>query len=52
LVALADPLQQAPGDSGPGAAAGFEFAGEALDVRAAGLKQAELVLLAPAGELA
>src|SRR6266516_4869171 len=43
---------QAAGDGGPGAAAGFEIAGEELDVRAAGLEQAELVLLAPAGELA
>ena len=37
---------QAAGDGGPGAAAGFEIAGEELDVRAAGLEQAELVLLA------
>jgi len=43
---------QAAGDGGPGAAAGFQIAGEELDVRAAGLEQAELVLLAPAGELA
>ena len=34
-----------------GAAAGFQIAAEELDVRAAGLKQTELVLLAPAGEL-
>jgi hypothetical protein len=33
------------------AAAGFQVAGEALDVRAAGLEQAQLMLLAPAGEL-
>ena len=37
---------QAAGNGGPGAAAGFEIAGEELDVRAAGLEQAELVLLA------
>src|SRR5260221_2388203 len=37
---------------GAGAAAGFQVAGEVLDVRAAGLEQAQLVLLAPAGELA
>src|SRR4249920_2449274 len=30
-------------DSGPGSAAGFEVAGEALDVRAAGLEQAQQV---------
>ena len=40
-----------PGDGGPGAAAGFQIAGEELDVGAAGLEQAELMLLAPAGEL-
>ena len=43
---------QAAGNAGPGAAAGFEIAGEELDVGAAGLEQAELMLLAPAGELA
>jgi hypothetical protein len=43
---------QSAGDGGPGAAAGFQIAGEELDVRAAGREQAELVLLAPAGELA
>jgi hypothetical protein len=42
---------QPPGDGGPGAAAGFQIAGEELDVGAAGLEQAELMLLAPAGEL-
>ena len=42
---------QPPGDGSPGAAAGFQIAGEALDVGAAGLEQAQLVLLAPAGEL-
>ena len=42
---------QPPRDGGPGAAAGFQIAAEELDVGAAGLEQAELVLLAPAGEL-
>jgi hypothetical protein len=42
---------QPPCDGGPGAAAGFQIAAEELDVGAAGLEQAELVLLAPAGEL-
>jgi hypothetical protein len=42
---------QPAGDGGPGSAAGFQIAGKELDVRAAGLEQAELVLLAPAGEL-
>jgi hypothetical protein len=42
---------QAAGDSGPGAAAGFQVAGEQLDVGAPGAEQAQLVLLAPAGEL-
>jgi hypothetical protein len=35
-----------------GPAAGFHVAGEQLDVGTAGLEQVELVLLAPAGELA
>jgi hypothetical protein len=43
---------QPPGDGGPGAAAGFQVTGEALDVGAAGLEQADVMLLAPAGELA
>ena len=43
---------QAAGDGGPGPAAGFQIAGEELDVGAAGAEQMELVLLAPAGELA
>ncbi len=43
---------QTAGDGGPGAAVGFEVAGEALDIRAARLEQAQMVLLAPAGELA
>ena len=44
---------QAAGElGGLGLAAGFQIAGEELDVGAAGLEQAELVLLAPASELA
>ena len=43
---------QPPGDGGTRAAAGFQIAGEELDVGAAGLEQAQLVLLAPARELA
>jgi hypothetical protein len=43
---------QAAGDGGPGAAAGFQVTGEALDVGAAGQEQADVMLLAPAGELA
>ena len=43
---------QASGDGGPGPAAGFQVAGEKLDVGATGGGQAQLVLLAPAGELA
>jgi hypothetical protein len=43
---------QPPGDGGPGAAAGFQIAGEALDVGTARLEQADLMLLAPAGVLA
>ena len=39
------------GDRGPCAAAGFQVAGETLDVRPPGLKQAQVMLLAPAGEL-
>ena len=42
---------QPPGDGGPGPAAGFQIAAEAFDVRATGLEQAKLMLLAPAGEL-
>ena len=37
---------QAAGDGGPGATAGFQIAAEELDVCAAGLEQAELMLLA------
>jgi hypothetical protein len=43
---------QAPGDGGPGAAAGFQVAAEELDVGAAGLDQVQLVLLTPARKLA
>ena len=35
---------QPAGDGGPGPAAGFQVAGEALDVGAAGLEQAQVVL--------
>jgi hypothetical protein len=43
---------QPPGDGGPGAATGFQVAGKALDVRAAGLEQTQVALLTPAGVLA
>ena len=43
---------QPAGDGGPGAAAGFQVAGEALDVGAARLEQAQLMLGAPARVLA
>jgi len=43
---------QPPGDGGPGPAADLQVAGEALDVGAAGLKQAQAVLVAPARILA
>jgi len=43
---------QPPGDGGPGAAAGLQIAGEAFDVGAASLEQADVRLLASAGELA
>jgi len=39
---------QPPGDRGPGATTGLQVAGETLDVRTAGLKQAQVMLLAPA----
>jgi hypothetical protein len=42
---------QAAGDGGPGAAAGFQIPGEALNVGAAGLEQLQLTSGAPAGEL-
>jgi hypothetical protein len=43
---------QPTGDSGPGPAAGFQVAGEAFDVGAAGLEKAQMVLLAPGRVLA
>ena len=42
---------QPPGDGGPGAAAGFQITGVTPDAGAAGTGQAQLMLLAPAGEL-
>jgi hypothetical protein len=41
---------QAAGDGGPGAAAGFQISGEALNAGAAGLEQLQLTSGAPAGE--
>ena len=38
---------QAPGDSGPGAAAGLEIPGEALDISTARLEQSDAAPLAP-----
>ena len=43
---------QPPGHGGAGAAAGFEVAGKAFDVGPAGLEQAHVMELAPAGVLA
>jgi hypothetical protein len=43
---------QAAGDGGPGPATGFQVPGEELDISAPGLEEVQLVLLAPAGELA
>jgi hypothetical protein len=43
---------QAAGKYGPGPAAGFQVAGEALDVDAVRMKQTQVDLLAPAGVLA
>ena len=43
---------QPPRDGGPGAAAGFQVAGEALDVGPAGLERSHLAQLAPARMLA
>ena len=43
---------QSAGDGGPGPAAGFQVAGEALDVGATSGEQAQLVLLAPSGVVA
>jgi hypothetical protein len=51
LVEPGDGAQSA-GDGGAGAAVGFQVAGEALDVGAAGGEQAYLVLLAPGRVLA
>jgi hypothetical protein len=42
----------AAGNGRPGTAAGFQVAGEAFDVGAAGAEQAQLVLLAPGCVLA
>ncbi len=42
---------QPPRDGGPGTAASFQIAAEELDVCAASLKQPQLMLLTPAGEL-
>ena len=42
---------QPPGDGSPGPATGFQVAGEALDVGAARLEQAQVAELAPAGVL-
>jgi len=55
VVASGEPqaaFAQAPGDGGPGAAAGFQVTGEQLEVGAARTKQPELMLLAPARILA
>jgi hypothetical protein len=43
---------QPPRNGGPGPASCFQFAGEALDIRAASTEQAQVMLVAPAGELA
>jgi hypothetical protein len=43
---------QPPRHRGPGPAVGLQFPGEALDVRTAGIEQADMMLLAPAGVLA
>jgi hypothetical protein len=43
---------QPAGDGGAGAAAGFQVAGEALDVGAAGAEQGQVAGLAPGGVLA
>jgi hypothetical protein len=41
-----------PGHRGPRPAPGFQVAREALDVHPAGIEQADMMLLAPAGVLA
>jgi len=51
LIEPGDRAQPA-GDRGAGPAAGFQVPGEALDVRPAGLEQVQVMLAAPAGELA
>jgi hypothetical protein len=51
LVEPGDGAQSA-GHCRPGAAPGFQVAGEALDVGTPGLEQADIALLAPRGELA
>jgi hypothetical protein len=51
LIEPGDGAQPA-GHGGPGAAASFQVTGEALDVRAAGLEQVQVVPAAPAGVLA
>jgi len=43
---------QPPGDGGPGTAAGLQVTGEALDVGAADLEEAQMMLMAPARVLA
>ncbi len=51
LIEPGDGAQPA-GDGGAGAAAGFQVAGEALDVGAARGEQPQLMVLAPGGILA
>jgi hypothetical protein len=46
-----DRAQPAGDGSAAGPAAGFQVAGEALNVRAAGPEQVQAMLAAPAGEL-
>jgi hypothetical protein len=45
-------VDQPAGDGGAGSSAGFEVAGEQLDVSASNGEQAQLPLAAPGGELA
>ena len=45
-------MDKSPGDGGPGPAQLFEVAGEALDVRAVGVEQPQVVALAPGDVLA
>jgi hypothetical protein len=51
LIEPGDRAQPA-GDCGACPAAGFQVPGEALDVRSSGLEQVQVMLYAPAGELA